>query len=241
MAEPTGFMKILTDIDNNKNVALGLSIFFVVYTAVMVPMLPNYALSIFDNSIFRLLALLVIAYTASKNPVLAILGSIAMVVSIITFQTRKNTVHVPVPVQVDTPLDLEGVEDEDYDYEGEVPAPQIPGGPQAMSVGNGTMGSPDGNGSIPVGPNGYSTVAPVNGSLENTGMLGYDKPRPDREGQGGPTDDLSDAGCPGMSGFKSAGWPQYASMDAGFYETRKAGTSVPGYNITDERFKYTGV
>lgn len=265
MAEqPSNFMKTLSDLDNNTTISLVLSVFLVVYAALLAPMLPGYALGIFDNPIFRLLAFLVIAYTASKNPVLAILGAIAMLVSMNTIHRRllaekvAQVIEQPVlgvsnetsPVSDPEVDDYEGaammVEGDGMSVPSGVPDMEAPVGTQPMVVGNGVMGTPSGDGSMPVASNeamSMSGNSVEDGSLGSTGMLGYTQPQLDSEGQGSPLgmSVSGGEGCPSMTGFKSAGWPQYASMDAGFYKTRESGGSVPGYNITDERFKYAGV
>lgn len=304
MAEPTGFKKFLTDLDNNKNVTIGLTVFLAIYSAVLVPMLPTHVLRIFDNSLFKLLVLLVIAYTAMKNPVVAILGGIALIASMFTLYTRKKTKPVQVPLR-DTNYESDDYEIDDYesgDYKvgdyNDTPLVDAPGigGMKTMSAEDGTvmevgprddsntlMGVPEkitdvqggvmdgtttasigsmmpldyeeggyeegdyveGDYSTPTTGLGDRTMTPLSASPEgpigSTGMLGYDTPRPHGEGQGMTVESTNTDSCPGMTGFKSAGWPQYSSMDAGFYETRKAKKPVQGYNITDQQFKYSGV
>lgn len=92
MATP-GFLQntqaTLAKFDNNPNVTLGLSIFLVLYAALGAPNLPHYVAKVFGNPIFRVLAFFLIAYTANKNPIAAILAAVGMLISMQTLNKQE--------------------------------------------------------------------------------------------------------------------------------------------------------
>jgi hypothetical protein len=92
MATPRFFQKTLETMakfDNNPNVTLGLSIFLVLYAALGAPNLPHYVAKVFGNPIFRVLAFFLIAYTANKNPIAAILAAVGMLISMQTLNKQE--------------------------------------------------------------------------------------------------------------------------------------------------------
>jgi len=72
----------LSVIDNNEYVTAALTLFLIVYASYAVPKLPANILKLFDNPLFKLLIFFFIVYTAKKNPTVAIIAAVALLVSI---------------------------------------------------------------------------------------------------------------------------------------------------------------
>lgn len=72
----------LSFIDDNEYVTGALTIFLIVYASYAAPKLPPYILKLFDNPLFKLLIFFLIVYTAKKNPTVAIIAAVALMVSI---------------------------------------------------------------------------------------------------------------------------------------------------------------
>jgi len=67
---------------DNQYVSSMLSIFLIVYAAYAAPKLPAYILKLFDEPLFKLVLFFLIAYTAKKNPTVAIIAAIGLLVTI---------------------------------------------------------------------------------------------------------------------------------------------------------------
>lgn len=74
---------------DNQYVSAILIIFLIVYAAHTAPRLPPYILRIFDNIWFQLLVFFLIAYMANKNPAVAIIAAIALMVTIFALNRLK--------------------------------------------------------------------------------------------------------------------------------------------------------
>jgi hypothetical protein len=74
-----GWMSV---IDNNEYLTAALIIFLIVYASYAAPKLPPYILHLFDNPLFKLLIFFLIVYSAKKNPTVAIIAAVALMVSI---------------------------------------------------------------------------------------------------------------------------------------------------------------
>lgn len=72
----------LSFLDSNEYVNAALIIFLIVYASYAAPKLPPYILKLFDNPLFKLLIFFLIAYSAKKNPTVAIIAAVALMVSI---------------------------------------------------------------------------------------------------------------------------------------------------------------
>ena len=71
-------------VDHNEYAATALSLFLILYAAVAAPRLPAYIVRLFDNVFVKLLIFFLIAYIARKNPTVAILSAIAVMVTLLT-------------------------------------------------------------------------------------------------------------------------------------------------------------
>jgi len=72
----------LSFIDSNEYVSSALSLFLIVYAAYAAPKLPGYILNLFDNPLFKLVLFFLIVYTAKKNPTVAIIAAIGLMVTL---------------------------------------------------------------------------------------------------------------------------------------------------------------
>lgn len=80
---------VLSIIDNNEYVSAALNLFLILYAGLAAPTLPAWAARLFDNALFKLLILFLIAYTARKNPTVALIAAIGVMVSINTLNKLK--------------------------------------------------------------------------------------------------------------------------------------------------------
>ena len=81
----SNFLAILDD----KYVSTVLSIFLALYAGLARPELPNFILKLFDNQVFRILVLSLIAYRANRDPQLAIMIAVAFTVSLNMLSERN--------------------------------------------------------------------------------------------------------------------------------------------------------
>jgi len=72
----------LSFVDNNEYVTAALTIFLIVYASYAAPKLPPYILKLFDNPLFKLLIFFLIVYTAKKNPTVAIVAAVGLMVTL---------------------------------------------------------------------------------------------------------------------------------------------------------------
>jgi hypothetical protein len=86
---PGNLTNTVTDFLQNPYVSATLTLFLVLYGGLAKPDLPDFILDLFDNAIFRMLVLFLIAYTASNNPQVAILVAIAFTITMNLLSERK--------------------------------------------------------------------------------------------------------------------------------------------------------
>lgn len=72
----------LSFVDSNEYVSAALSLFLIVYAAYAAPKLPGYILRLFDNPLFKLVLFFLIVYTAKRNPTVAIVAAIGLMVTL---------------------------------------------------------------------------------------------------------------------------------------------------------------
>lgn len=77
--------KTLSPLNNflrNEYVTGVVALFVVLYASNVAPRLPNVVIDLFNNPIFRVFVLFLVAYVANKNPAVALLVSVAFVVTL---------------------------------------------------------------------------------------------------------------------------------------------------------------
>lgn len=67
---------------DNEYISGALIIFLIVYASYAAPKLPPYILQLFDNPLFKLLIFFLIVYSAKKNPTVAIIAAVGLMVTI---------------------------------------------------------------------------------------------------------------------------------------------------------------
>jgi hypothetical protein len=113
----------LSFIDNNEYVSGALTVFLIVYASYAAPKLPPYILKLFDNPLFKLLIFFLIAYTAKKNPTVAIIAAVGLMVSIhalnklkidqamMSLVAREKMESIPQESHHEMPHDFQQMED----------------------------------------------------------------------------------------------------------------------------------
>jgi hypothetical protein len=72
----------LSYVDQNEYITAALSLFLILYASYAVPKLPPYILALFDKPLFKLVIFFLIVYTARKNPTVAIIAAIGLLVTL---------------------------------------------------------------------------------------------------------------------------------------------------------------
>lgn len=67
---------------DNEYISGALIIFLIVYASYAAPQLPPYILKLFDNPLFKLLIFFLIVYSAKKNPTVALVAAVGLMVTI---------------------------------------------------------------------------------------------------------------------------------------------------------------
>lgn len=82
-------MDTLTNYLSDPYVSAALTLFLVLYGAMARPDLPDFVSQLFDNAIFRMGVLFLIAYTSSKNIQVALLVAVGFTVTMQLLSERK--------------------------------------------------------------------------------------------------------------------------------------------------------
>jgi hypothetical protein len=82
-------MDVVTQYLQNPYVSATLTLFLVLYGGLARPDLPDFVMDLFDNAIFRMLVLFLIAYTASNNPQIAIMVAVAFTLTMNLLSEKK--------------------------------------------------------------------------------------------------------------------------------------------------------
>jgi len=85
----TGVNAALDLLYKDPYVSAALSLFLLMYAGMAAPQLPDVVLDLFDNEMFRLAVLFLIAYTGNKNPTVSLLSAIAFVMTMNVLNQRK--------------------------------------------------------------------------------------------------------------------------------------------------------
>ena len=81
--------KVLNFIENNKVLNTVVSMLLILYVIFAAPKLPRSVVKVFDHSLFKLGYMFLIAYIATKNPTVAIISSVALLVTIQTLSSYE--------------------------------------------------------------------------------------------------------------------------------------------------------
>jgi hypothetical protein len=76
---------------DNKYISAMIGLFLALYAGLAAPKLPKYITIYFDNPMFKLGVMFLIAYMATKDPPVAIIASVALLVSLQTLSSQKTT------------------------------------------------------------------------------------------------------------------------------------------------------
>jgi hypothetical protein len=74
---------------DNEYVSGALSLFLILYAGLAAPRLPGRVAALFDNTFFKLLIFFLIVYVSRRNPTVALIAAIAVMVSLLTLQRFK--------------------------------------------------------------------------------------------------------------------------------------------------------
>jgi len=95
--------RVVTDgleyVNSNKILSSVLGLFLVLYAALAAPKLPKSVTKWFDNTWFKLGFMFLIAYMATKDPSVAIISAVALLVTLQTLSAQKTAENVVQAVQ----------------------------------------------------------------------------------------------------------------------------------------------
>lgn len=69
-------------VDQNQYISVALGLFLILYAGLAAPKLPESIAKLFDNMLFKFIVLFLVAYGARKNPTVAIIAVVGLLVSI---------------------------------------------------------------------------------------------------------------------------------------------------------------
>jgi len=133
LAEFDNSTKRVLSVFDNEYVSAALSLFLILYAAFAAPRLPERMVRWFDNPLFKLVIFFLIAYMSRKNPTVAIIAAVAVLVTLITLnrynmnRTMMNAAHAAMAEEsaVKSTEGMAGVTmDEDFGHQGEEMMPE---------------------------------------------------------------------------------------------------------------------
>lgn len=86
----SGVDNMLTSALQNPYVSTALVLFLALYGGMAAPQLPTEVLALFDNALFRLAVLFLVAYTGNRNSTVSLLTAVAFVVSMNALNQKKS-------------------------------------------------------------------------------------------------------------------------------------------------------
>lgn len=106
----------LEGIYSNKTTSAVIGLFLVLYAGLAAPKLPKSVAKLFGNPAFRLVILFLVAYMSSRNTSIAIIATVALVISMqtLSYHEANEKVHQKIEeeVMMETAQELEGEEEE---------------------------------------------------------------------------------------------------------------------------------
>lgn len=194
----------LSFIDDNEYLSAGLSLFLILYAGLAAPQLPEYIARLFDNPIFKLVIFFLIAYSAKKNPTVAIIASVGLMISLYTLSRIKLNKSLMSLIKIKK------------DQNGANSAENLAEKVEAMQNGNGHDG-------IEV----QSTV-----EQENVIPAAALTELQEEEGSVIAETLVPPAGCTAKADYRNSFYPQYVNMSTDNYNARYTGADIGGYDIS---------
>lgn len=212
----TSVNRFMSRIDNNEYLSSALTLFLILYAGLAAPKLPEGIARLFDNIFFKVLVLFLIAYTARKEPTVAIVAAVGLMVSLHTLNRIKffNSVNNMVRAE-------EGME-----AELEAAVAEAEGIPQELAVEEASI--------MP------EAVIPEEALQE---LQEGPAPLPEEgvEQEGRPNGmAFGQAGCTRTGNFRNSFYPQYVNMKPDSYMARYTGNDVGGYDASARYGKHRG-
>lgn len=212
---------------DNEYVSAALSLFLIIYSGMVAPKLPERVARLFGQTWFRVLVFFLIAYTSRKNPTVAIIAAVGLLVSLQTLQKydtqrkMQNIVENEEMVVAEENARIEASMAQATHAVG--PAPQE-GGIQDMLGGLMTgFGGP----SVPEG----MAEESMPGELESIpeGALAELQEGPAPVPGNSASDNVSNGSCSTRANFRNNFYPQYVASSEQ-HVVRKAQNSVTGFD-----------
>jgi len=200
----------LSVIDNNEYLSSALSLFLILYAGLAAPQLPEYVARLFDNPLFKLLIFFLIAYSAQKNPTVAIIASIGLMVSLHTLTRFKVNRQMVSMVAAEEAAAQEAAAQEAAAQEAAAQGPIEGYGAEELDM--------------------ESVSSPEEGIPEAAlAELLAESGAPLEVAMDGVTNIPS---CAKRANFRNSFYPQYVNMKPDSYDARFTGGDVSGYDAS---------
>ena len=237
---------VMDKVDHNEYVSTALSLFLILYAAVAAPRLPKYVVKLFDNIFVKLLLFFLIAYIARRNPTVAILSAIAVMVTLLTL--NKISVNDKLVHMAKMDARQEAMQNVPSAIHSGIPMPNINNqmmGEHKIIPDHISMEEASVRNMVNIPEEALSEIrphVPAEVKQEVSGELGA----PVSAGLGMQTTPFVNTGCVRVANYRDSFYPQYVNMKPDAYLQRYTGSDVGGYDVNsryggrDGRRSYSG-
>jgi hypothetical protein len=209
----------LSSIDNNPYLSSALSLFLVLYAGLAAPQLPEYVARLFDNPLFKLLMFFLVAYSARKNPTVAIIASVGLMVSLHTLTKFK------VNRQLTSMIFAQEAEAEATQAQAEADA-------DADAEDSGEEVVYDNNLGLDIDSNVLQEEGVPEGALAELQAEEGATLEESMEPPAGAIPQEVNGGCAKRANFRNSFYPQYVNMKPDAYDARYTGSDVNGFDAS---------
>lgn len=85
---------LMSYVNKNEYISSALALFLILYASLAAPKIPRSFAKVFDNNLVKLFMFFLIAYIARKNPTVAIIGAIGLMVTLIAINKMSVNDHI---------------------------------------------------------------------------------------------------------------------------------------------------
>lgn len=200
----------LSVIDNNPYLSTSLSLFLVLYAGLAAPQLPEYVARMFDNQLFKLLIFFLVAYSSRKNPTIAIIAAVGLMVSLHTLTKFKVNRQLASMI---------------FAQEAEAEA-------EAVAEENGQEMVMDNNLGLDIDSVVLAEEGVPEGALAELQAEEGANIEESMEPPAGAVPQEVNGGCTKRANFRNSFYPQYVNMKPDAYDARYTGNDINGFDAS---------
>lgn len=241
-------------VDDNQYISAALAVFLILYAGLAAPQLPEYIARLFDYTAFKVLVFFLIAYSAKKNPTVAIIAAIGLMVTLQTLNRIKINGQMVGMIRQEEAMEAQLNAIQDASEETSMGTMSGMGSMSGMGQMSGMAGLPG----MPGMPGMPGQMTPEEIAMEEQAamteeilpaeaLVEMEGAGPEANGapEGMPEMDsnagypLNGTQCGRVANFRNSFYPQYANMKPDAYLARYTGSEVGGYDL-DARYGGSG-